>query len=130
MKKTTAPTAPRTFTTANVGDLLLEGHRVSHIFELLAAEGVAKKKADDLVAGAIEDLVDDASRLDENARRGWLLAAAKSIYRRQVELGDLTGATTTIKIMGNLKRPMSRAELQEQAQALELYDEAVARIDP
>lgn len=130
MKKTTAPTAPRTFTTANVGDLLLEGHRVSHIFELLAAEGVAKKKADDLVAGAIEDLVDDASRLDENARRGWLLAAAKSIYRRQVELGDLTGATTTIKIMGNLKRPMSRAELQEQAQALELYDEAVAGIDP
>ena len=129
MKKTTAPTAPRTFTTANVGDLLLEGHRVSHIFELLAAEGVAKKKADDLVAGAIEDLVDDASRLDENARRGWLLAAAKSIYRRQVELGDLTGATTTIKIMGNLKRPMSRAELQEQAQALEMYDDAAADID-
>lgn len=130
MKNKPAPLPPKTFSAADVGDMLLEGHRITHVLELLADNGITKAKADALVAAAIEDLIDDASRLDENARRGWLLAAAKSIYRRQVELGDLSGATATIKVMGGLKRPLSRGELDEQAEALEMYDSAVAGIDP
>jgi hypothetical protein len=122
----TAALPPRNFTAADVGDLLLDGHRIAHVRELLAESGIAKGKAEALLDNAIEDLIDDASRLDENARRGWLLSAAKSIYRRQVEMGDLTGAASTIRMMGALKRPLSRAEIEEQAEALQMYADASA----
>jgi hypothetical protein len=120
-KKTLPPPPARKLSAADVGDLVLAGHRLAHVREALAANGVSKATADKMIETAIDDLIDDSSRLDENARRGWLLAAAKSIYRRQVEMGDLTGAATTIKMMGGLKRPLSRAEITEQAAALELY---------
>jgi hypothetical protein len=121
-KKTSPPPPARKLTAADVGDLILAGHRIAHVREALAASGVSKATADKMIESAIEDLIDDSSRLDENARRGWLLAAAKSIYRRQVELGDLTGAAATIRMMGGLKRPLSRTEINEQAAALQLYD--------
>jgi hypothetical protein len=129
-KRTANPAPPRTLTAADVGDLILDGHRIAHVRELLCESGISGAKAENLIEAAIDDLIDDSSRLDENQRRGWLLSAAKSIYRRQVELGDLNGAASTIRMMGGLKRPLSRDEIAEQAQALELYEETTRELEP
>jgi hypothetical protein len=62
----------RNFTAADVGDLLLDGHRIAHVRELLAENGIA------------------------------------------------------MGMMGALKRPLSRAEIDEQAEALQMYADASA----
>jgi hypothetical protein len=124
-KPTTAPQPaplPEKFDAAAVADLLCEGHRISHIRDILEASGIPRSAAAAMVEQAIENLVSDGAALSENARRAWLFVSGKNIYRKQNELGDYSGAVQTLKALSLFKRPLSAVEVEEQEAFLRFPD--------
>ena len=96
---------PPGFSLSEVADLLLQGHRPAHIKQRLLAEGMTTDNADELIWNAFDHIVNDASALDMNTNKAWLVAAGRMVFRKQLESGDHAGCIATLKALSNFKLP-------------------------
>lgn len=90
---------------SEVADILLQGHRPAHIKQRLVAEGMTSDDADEMLWSAFDHIVNDASSMDGNTHRAWLVAAGKMVFRKQLETGDHAGCVATLKALANFKLP-------------------------
>lgn len=96
---------PPGFSLSEVADLLLQGHRPAHVKQRLMAEGMTSPNADELIWNAFDHIVNDASSMDGNTNRAWLVAAGRMVFRKQLESGDHAGCVATLKALSNFKLP-------------------------
>jgi len=90
---------------SEVADILLQGHRPAHLKQRLVAEGMTSPDADEMLWEAFDHIVNDASCMDGNTHRAWLVAAGRMVFRKQLETGDHAGCVTTLKALSNFKLP-------------------------
>ena len=90
---------------SEVADILLQGHRPAHLKQRLVAEGMTSPDADEMLWEAFDHIVNDASCMDGNTHRAWLVAAGRMVFRKQLETGDHAGCVTTLKALANFKLP-------------------------
>lgn len=97
---------PPGFSVSEVADLLLEGHRPTHVKQRLEAEGMSKDAADDMLWEALAHIIDDASCMGNNAHNAWLVAAGRMVFRKQLANGDHSGCVSTLKALSGFRLPM------------------------
>lgn len=96
---------PPGFSLSEVADLLLQGHRPAHIKARLIAEGMDETDANEMLWFALDHIVNDASTMDMNTHRAWLVSAGRMVFRKQLEGGDHAGCVSTLKALSAFRLP-------------------------
>lgn len=75
---------------------IVEGQQAADI-ATAASEQFPRMRPDLLIGAALDELRGEATELDADAARGFLLNAYREIYRRTLDIGDFSNALSALR---------------------------------